>query len=73
MDRICLSVAMLPIAREMGWSEGVQVGASCPSLYWEGFVAQHDAARHTAAQHTLLLTANGVHHQFCHVSDASAE
>lgn len=30
MDRICLSVAMLPIAKEMGWPEGVQVRLGCP-------------------------------------------
>ncbi|GAB4816678.1 hypothetical protein N2152v2_003724 [Parachlorella kessleri] len=37
MDRICLSVAMLPIAREMGWPEGVQ-GVVQSAFLW-GYLA----------------------------------
>lgn len=37
MDRICLSVAMLPIAREQGWPEGVQ-GVVQSAFLW-GYLA----------------------------------
>eukprot|EP00887_Chlorella_sp_A99_P000660 scaffold5.g660.t1 len=37
MDRICLSVAMLPIAREMGWSAGIQ-GLVQSAFLW-GYMA----------------------------------
>lgn len=29
MDRICMSVAILPIAKEMAWAPSVQVGCCC--------------------------------------------
>lgn len=37
MDRICLSVAMLPIAKELGWAEGVQ-GLVQSAFLW-GYLA----------------------------------
>jgi ACS family sodium-dependent inorganic phosphate cotransporter/ACS family sodium-dependent inorganic phosphate cotransporter-like MFS transporter 9 len=37
MDRICLSVAMLPIAKELGWAEGVQ-GIVQSAFLW-GYLA----------------------------------
>lgn len=29
MDRICMAVAIVPMAKEFGWAPGVQVGLSC--------------------------------------------
>lgn len=37
MDRICLSVAMLPLAKELGWAEGVQ-GVVQSAFLW-GYLA----------------------------------
>ncbi len=40
MDRICMAVAIIPMAKEFGWAPGVQVGPSrsisliCDTLSW---------------------------------------